>query len=117
VADDRCRPDLPEPPPVPPHPQRAAARRLAGRTDHRQPGGRDRSRARSPAGGSVGIALQVELDTRPALINGAAGVVAFDGELPFAVLAFTVLDDRAVTIDVFNDPELVAKLDIRGITA
>ena len=54
---------------------------------------------------------------RPALINGAAGVVAFDGELPFAVLAFTVVRDRAVAIDVFNDPEPVAKLDIRGITA
>jgi RNA polymerase sigma-70 factor (ECF subfamily) len=54
---------------------------------------------------------------RPALVNGAAGVVAFDGEQPFAVLAFTVVDDRAVAIDVFNDPELVAKLDIRGITA
>jgi RNA polymerase sigma factor (sigma-70 family) len=54
---------------------------------------------------------------RPALINGAAGVVAFDGEQPFAVLAFTVVGDRAVAIDVFNDPELVAKLDIRGITA
>lgn len=54
---------------------------------------------------------------RPALINGAAGVVAFDGDRPFALLAFTVVDDRAVTIDVFNDPELVAKLDIRGITA
>jgi RNA polymerase sigma-70 factor, ECF subfamily len=54
---------------------------------------------------------------RPALINGAAGVVAFDGDRPFAVLAFTVVDDHAVTIDVFNDPELVAKLDIRGITA
>jgi len=54
---------------------------------------------------------------RPALINGAAGVVAFDGERPFAVLAFTVVDARAVAIDVFNDPELVAKLDIRGITA
>ena len=54
---------------------------------------------------------------RPALINGAAGAVAFDGERPFAVLAFTVIDDRAVAIDVFNDPELVAKLDIRGITA
>jgi RNA polymerase sigma factor (sigma-70 family) len=54
---------------------------------------------------------------RPALINGAAGVVAFDAERPFAVLAFTVVDDRAVAIDVFNDPELVAKLDIRGITA
>ena len=54
---------------------------------------------------------------RPALINGAAGVVAFDGDRPFAVLAFTVVDDRAVAIDVFNDPTLVAKLDIRGITA
>ena len=54
---------------------------------------------------------------RPALINGAAGAVAFDGERPFAVLAFTVIDDRAVAIDVFNDAELVAKLDIRGITA
>jgi RNA polymerase sigma factor (sigma-70 family) len=54
---------------------------------------------------------------RPALVNGAAGVVAFDGKRPFAVLAFTVVGDRAVAIDVFNDPELVAKLDIRGITA
>ncbi len=39
---------------------------------------------------------------RPALVNGAAGVVAFDGERPFAVLAFTVIGDRAVAIDVFN---------------
>ncbi|MGD0453230.1 MAG: sigma-70 family RNA polymerase sigma factor [Solirubrobacteraceae bacterium] len=54
---------------------------------------------------------------RPALINGAAGVVAFDGARPFAVLAFTVIDERAVAIDVFNNPELVAKLDIHGITA
>jgi RNA polymerase sigma-70 factor (ECF subfamily) len=56
-------------------------------------------------------------NVRPALVNGTAGVVAFDGGRPFAVLAFTVIGDRAVTIDVFNDPELVAKLDIRGITA
>ena len=54
---------------------------------------------------------------RPALVNGTAGAVAFDGDRPFAVLAFAVVDDRAVAIDVFNDPELVAKLDIRGITA
>jgi RNA polymerase sigma factor (sigma-70 family) len=54
---------------------------------------------------------------RPALINGTAGAVAFDGEQPFAVLAFTVIGGRAVAIDVFNDPEHVAKLDIRGITA
>jgi RNA polymerase sigma factor (sigma-70 family) len=54
---------------------------------------------------------------RPALVNGAAGAVALDGERPFAVLAFTVVGDRAVAIDVFNEPELVAKLDVRGITA
>jgi RNA polymerase sigma factor (sigma-70 family) len=54
---------------------------------------------------------------RPALVNGAAGAVAFDGERPFAVLAFTVVGDHAVAIDVFNDPELVSKLDIHGITA
>lgn len=47
---------------------------------------------------------------RPALINGAAGVVAFDGDVPFAILAFTVRDRRAVAIDVFNDRELVPKL-------
>jgi RNA polymerase sigma-70 factor (ECF subfamily) len=54
---------------------------------------------------------------RPALVNGAAGAIAFDGERPFAVLAFTVVGDRAVAIDVFNHPELVGKLDIHGITA
>ena len=54
---------------------------------------------------------------RAALVNGAAGVVAFDAERPFAVLAFTVVGDRAAAIDVFNDPEQVGKLDIRGISA
>jgi RNA polymerase sigma-70 factor (ECF subfamily) len=47
---------------------------------------------------------------RPALINGAAGVVAFDGMQPFALLAFTVHRGRAVAIDVFNDRQLVPKL-------
>jgi RNA polymerase sigma-70 factor (ECF subfamily) len=63
------------------------------------------------------MARQFAPFVRPALVNGAAGVVAFEGEQPFAVLAFTVVGDRAVAIDVFNDPVLVAKLDIRGITA
>jgi RNA polymerase sigma-70 factor (ECF subfamily) len=47
---------------------------------------------------------------RPAMINGTAGAVAFDGNTPFAILAFTVLDDRAVTIDIFLDRELVPRL-------
>ncbi|WP_353649244.1 sigma-70 family RNA polymerase sigma factor [Nakamurella sp. A5-74] len=47
---------------------------------------------------------------RPALINGAAGVVAFDGDIPFAVLAFTVTDGRIVNVDVFNDRDRVQRL-------
>lgn len=47
---------------------------------------------------------------RPALINGAAGVVAYDGEQPFALLAFTVREGRAIAIDIFTDRQLVPKL-------
>jgi RNA polymerase sigma-70 factor (ECF subfamily) len=46
---------------------------------------------------------------RPALVNGAAGAVAFQGDVPFAILAFTVVGDRAVAIDIFRDPELVPR--------
>ena len=47
---------------------------------------------------------------RPALANGTAGAVAFDGDTPFAILAFTVVGGRAVAIDIFNDRELVPRL-------
>ena len=47
---------------------------------------------------------------RPALVNGTAGAVAFDEGTPFAILAFTVVGDRAMTIDIFNDRELVSRL-------
>ena len=50
---------------------------------------------------------------RPVLINGTAGALAFDGDTPFAILAFTVVGDRAITIDIFNDRELVPRL-VRG---
>jgi hypothetical protein len=54
---------------------------------------------------------------RPALINGTAGAVAFDGDTPFAILAFTVVAGRAVTIDIFNDRELVPRLVRSGEVA
>ena len=47
---------------------------------------------------------------KPALVNGAAGAVAFDGDAPFAILAFSVIGGRAVAIDIFNDRELVPRL-------
>ena len=56
------------------------------------------------------IGSQSASSVRPALVNGAAGAVAFDGDTPFAILAFTVVGDRALTIDIFNDRELVPPL-------
>lgn len=46
----------------------------------------------------------------PALVNGAAGAVAIDGGTPFAILAFTVAGTQVITIDVFNDRDLVPRI-------
>ena len=62
--------------------------------------------------GAIAYRRYAPYEVRPALVNGAAGAVAFDGGRPFAVLAFTVVGDRAVAIDIFNDPELVPRLAI-----
>jgi RNA polymerase sigma-70 factor (ECF subfamily) len=49
---------------------------------------------------------------RPALVNGAAGVVvAPDGE-PFSVMGFTVVGGKIVEIDAITDPERLRELDL-----
>jgi RNA polymerase sigma-70 factor (ECF subfamily) len=49
---------------------------------------------------------------RPALVNGAAGVVIMaDGRLT-SIMAFTVRDGRIVEIDALTDPERLAGLDL-----
>jgi RNA polymerase sigma-70 factor (ECF subfamily) len=50
---------------------------------------------------------------RPALVNGAAGAVISVGGRPFAVMAFTIVDERIVEIDAIADPERVAMLTSR----
>jgi RNA polymerase sigma factor (sigma-70 family) len=53
---------------------------------------------------------------RPALINGAAGVVVVrPGERVFSVMAFTVRDGRIVAIDSLGDPDRLARLDISAL--
>jgi RNA polymerase sigma factor (sigma-70 family) len=55
---------------------------------------------------------RVDLTTRRALINGAAGMVSLrDGKL-FSVGAVTVRDGRIVEIDILADPERLAGLDL-----
>ncbi|MGI5336576.1 sigma-70 family RNA polymerase sigma factor [Streptomyces sp. CA-181903] len=49
---------------------------------------------------------------RPALVNGAAGVVATVGGTPFSVMAFTVVADRIVALDILTDPQRLAALDL-----
>jgi RNA polymerase sigma-70 factor (ECF subfamily) len=56
------------------------------------------------------IAGNRDYDVRPALINGAAGVIAFQRGKPVAVLAFTVVADRVAALDIYNEPDLVARL-------
>jgi len=49
---------------------------------------------------------------RPALINGAAGVVVTPRGRPFSVMGFTVAGGRIVAIDALADPERLAQLDL-----
>ncbi|MEU9210297.1 sigma-70 family RNA polymerase sigma factor [Streptomyces sp. NPDC048415] len=49
---------------------------------------------------------------RPALVNGAAGVVVVADERLVGVLAFTVVHGRIAVIDILNDPERLAGVDV-----
>ena len=49
---------------------------------------------------------------RPALVNGAAGLVATRDGQPFSVLGFLVSGGRIVEIDILADPERLSRLDL-----
>jgi RNA polymerase sigma factor (sigma-70 family) len=49
---------------------------------------------------------------RPALVNGAAGVVVTPRGRPFAIMGFTVRRGKIVEIDVLADPERLSRLDL-----
>jgi RNA polymerase sigma factor (sigma-70 family) len=52
---------------------------------------------------------------RPALVNGAAGVVVAPHGRPFSVMGFTVREGKIVEIDGIADPERLQKLDLAGL--
>ena len=54
---------------------------------------------------------------RPAVINGAPGVVVVPRREPVSVMAFTVDDGLIVAIDVLADPERLRRLDLSAWTA
>jgi RNA polymerase sigma-70 factor (ECF subfamily) len=49
---------------------------------------------------------------RPALVNGAAGVLVTVGGRLVAVMAFTVIADKIVAIDALGDPHRLDQLDL-----
>jgi len=49
---------------------------------------------------------------RPALVNGAAGVVVAVDSRPFSIMGFTVADGKIVEIDILADPERIRHLDL-----
>jgi RNA polymerase sigma-70 factor (ECF subfamily) len=65
--------------------------------------------AEQVARGAV-LGSRLASSVHPALVNGAAGAVAFDGDAPIAILAFTVIGNRASTVDVFLDREIIPRL-------
>ncbi|MBF6452918.1 RNA polymerase subunit sigma-70 [Nocardia cyriacigeorgica] len=50
-------------------------------------------------------------NARPALVNGAAGLVAASHGQPLAVLAFTVAGGTIAELDIFADRERLSRLD------
>jgi RNA polymerase sigma factor (sigma-70 family) len=55
---------------------------------------------------------RLALFVRPALVNGAAGVVVSSHGRPFSVMAFTVTSRKIVEIDVLADPARLRQLDL-----
>jgi hypothetical protein len=76
-------------------------------------GGRARA-VRGARAVARGVLTYWRLDrlTRPALVNGAAGVVAFERGRPVAVAGFTVTRGKIAAIDVLADPDRLSRLDL-----
>ena len=55
---------------------------------------------------------RLDIEVRPALVNGAVGTVALRDGRPFAIAGFTVRNRRIVEMDVFADPERLSQLEL-----
>jgi RNA polymerase sigma-70 factor (ECF subfamily) len=55
---------------------------------------------------------RLDIEVRPAVVNGAAGAVNFLAGRPFAVAGFTIRNRRIVEMDFLADPERLSRLDL-----
>ena len=56
---------------------------------------------------------RLDIEVRPALINGAIGTVTFRDGQPFAIAGLTIRNRRIVEMDIFADPERLSRLDLQ----
>jgi RNA polymerase sigma factor (sigma-70 family) len=68
--------------------------------------------------GAINVARQasafsrLDIDVRPALVNGAVGTVTLRDGRPFAIAGFTIRNQRIVEMDVLADPERLSQIDL-----
>jgi RNA polymerase sigma factor (sigma-70 family) len=55
---------------------------------------------------------RLDIEVRPALVNGAVGTVTFRDGRPFAIAGFTIRNRRIVEMDVLADPDRLSQLDL-----
>ena len=67
--------------------------------------------AEAVAGQALSYA-RLDLDVRPALINGVAGAVAFLDGQPFSIGVVTVRNGKIVELDFLADPERLRLIDL-----
>jgi len=60
---------------------------------------------------------RVDVTTRRALVNGAAGMVTFLHGKPFSIAAVAIKNRKIVEIDFLADPERIAQLDLTELGA
>jgi len=58
---------------------------------------------------------RLDLEARPALVNGVAGLVGMRDGQPFSVAAVTVRNRRIVAMDILTDRDRVRELDLRAL--
>jgi RNA polymerase sigma factor (sigma-70 family) len=55
---------------------------------------------------------RLDIEVRPALVNGAVGTVTFREERPFAIAGFTIRNRRIVEVNIIADPDRLSRLDL-----
>jgi RNA polymerase sigma-70 factor (ECF subfamily) len=75
-------------------------------------GGSREVRGAEDVAGQAVMYSRLGLQMKPALINGAAGLVSMRDGQPFSVGGLTIRGGKIVEMDILADPERIARLDL-----